>query len=144
MRNSAAKKTIFIVEDHDLLRKAMSEYLRKKGFHVETASNAMEAMDYLSIGKPDIVLLDVGLPDVDGIDICWWIRQSETLSSTPIIMVTGFTGMTDKMTGYKAGANRYLCKPFSLAGLLDEICFLLQPAQPHGGMGYYSNSLQYA
>jgi DNA-binding response OmpR family regulator len=107
--------TVLVVEDEPSFVEALSIGLRREGFHVEVAMDGFEALERFDLVKPDLVLLDVMLPRISGIDVC---RQLRKRSQVPIIMVTAKGAEIDTVVGLEVGADDYVVKPFGMAELL--------------------------
>ena len=101
---------ILIVEDELEIAEILEAYLRRDGFITERASNGRRAMELFRIAKPDLVLLDIQIPEMDGIELLHKIRAE---GSTPVIMVTARSEDVDKLVGLELGADDYITKPFS-------------------------------
>ena len=113
-------KTVLIVDDDQDLREALSEqFERHEGFSISTAPTAMEGVSKAEAEKPDLVILDVELPDMDGRDACKLMRRHGVRS--PIIMLTGQDTDADAILGLDAGANDYVTKPFKFSVLLARV-----------------------
>ena len=112
------KPTILVVEDDSSVRNLMMTTLRTHGYHYLTAANASTALMEASSHNPDIVLLDLGLPDLDGVEVIQGIRQ---WSAMPIIVVSARSEDVDKIRALDAGADDYLTKPFSVEELLARL-----------------------
>jgi len=110
--------TIFVVEDEVGFVEALQIGLGREGFHVEVATDGMEALERFDAVAPDLVLLDVMLPRVSGIDVCRQIRQR---SAVPIIMVTAKSSEIDTVVGLEVGADDYVTKPYRLRELVARI-----------------------
>jgi DNA-binding response OmpR family regulator len=102
--------TILIVEDEIELVRVLCDYLERAGFRVQTASNGPEAVSRFQHGAPDLVLLDLNLPGMDGLDVARQIRRT---SQVPIIMVTARVDESDKLVGLELAADDYITKPYS-------------------------------
>ncbi len=109
---------ILVVDDEQSYRDALSVALQREGFLVVTAADGAEALDRFAATKPALVLLDVMLPKVSGIDVCKEIR---TKSRTPIIMVTARNSEIDAVVGLEVGADDYVSKPFRLRELIARV-----------------------
>ncbi|MDD7442526.1 MAG: response regulator, partial [Sutterellaceae bacterium] len=105
------KENILIVDDNDDLRENVSEYLRAKGWNTEEASTGPMALAQVRTGAFDLVILDLGLPGMDGIEVCRTIREEG--HSIPVLMLTARDELDDKIYGLESGADDYLVKPFS-------------------------------
>ena len=112
------KLTILVVEDDSSVRNLMTTTLRTHDYNFLTAPNAQSAMMAASTYNPDIVLLDLGLPDLDGVEV---IRNIRSWSNLPIIVISARSEDSDKIGALDAGADDYLTKPFSVEELLARI-----------------------
>ena len=112
------EKTILTEEDDPPIHPLISTKLRTHGYKFLTADNGNEALMEISTHNPDIVLLDLGLPDIDGIEV---IRRVRTWSNLPIIVISARSEENDKIDALDAGADDYLTKPFSVEELLARI-----------------------
>ncbi|MGH2830423.1 MAG: response regulator transcription factor, partial [Actinomycetota bacterium] len=109
---------LLLVEDEETLREALRYGLEREGFRVVTARDGREALDRFRAGGADVVLLDLMLPEVSGLDICKAIRAT---SSVPIIVITAKDSEADKVTGLELGADDYVTKPFSMRELIARV-----------------------
>jgi two-component system response regulator RegX3 len=109
---------ILIVDDEQSYREALSVALQREGFLVDTAADGVEALERFEASKPALILLDVMLPRVSGIDVC---RQIRAKSRVPIIMVTARAGEIDAVVGLEVGADDYVSKPFRLRELIARV-----------------------
>ena len=122
----ALAKTVAVVEDEETIREAVSLALRRDGYRAEAYDDGADAWRAFSAGLPDLAILDIGLPRMDGLELCRRLRaQSETL---PIIFVTSREEEFDRVLGLEIGADDYLCKPFSMRELLARVKVLLRRA----------------
>lgn len=103
-------RKILIVEDRQELREALGDILSSAGHAVIGAESAKMGWHLFQMDKPDLVLLDVGLPDGSGLDLCRKMRSHKALSATPIIVLTGLSALEHKTAGFDAGADQYLVK----------------------------------
>jgi DNA-binding response OmpR family regulator len=111
-------RTILIVDDEQTLRDTLAEALTQEGLEVITAADGRSALDRFRRHAPDLILLDLMLPQVSGIEVCRIVRRE---SSVPIIMLTARDGEIDKVVGLELGADDYVTKPFSLRELMARI-----------------------
>jgi DNA-binding response OmpR family regulator len=118
-------KKILIVEDDPSFSRAINHIVQKEGYDVITASNGMAGLRMAQGEKPDLLILDVMLPGLDGFEICSRLRQDPLTAKLPIIMLSAKGQEADKTTGLKVGANEYLTKPVDRVLLLDKITSLL-------------------
>ncbi len=114
-------KTILVVEDSKTARKVVSLVLGRKGYNVIEASSGTEALMAIEGVPPDLILLDVMLPDMSGYEVLAAIRKSKELSEVPVVMLTGKSGAADRQKGIFSGSNEYLTKPFDPAKLLSVL-----------------------
>ena len=114
----AEAKTILIVDDEERMRRVLVDYLRIKGYQTVEAANGAEALTRFAAASPDMVLLDVMMPVMDGWETCRRLREQ---SAVPIIMLTARGQEEDELTGFSLGADEYIAKPFSLKILLARV-----------------------
>jgi two-component system response regulator RegX3 len=117
--------TVLVVEDEESFVDALLVGLKKEGFRVEVARDGLEALDMFDRIQPDIILLDVMLPKVSGIDVC---RQLRKKSQVPIIMVTAKAAEIDTVVGLEVGADDYITKPYRLRELVARMRAVLRRA----------------
>src|SRR3954447_14559998 len=104
---------VLIVEDDPDIADLVRRYLKKDGFDVEVQNSGAEALTAISARPPDLVVLDLMLPQVNGLEICRRVRADEKTASIPIIMVTARAEESERIAGLDLGADDYLAKPFS-------------------------------
>lgn len=119
-------KEIFILEDDLEIQKMLQDYFEKNGFSAKTFSNAESFLFEIKRKKPDIILLDLMLPDADGIEICKNLKSKEDFSKIPIIIISAKTQEMERVVGLEVGADDYVCKPFSLRELLARVKAVLR------------------
>jgi two-component system response regulator RegX3 len=122
-RNAMSTPTVLIVEDEESFIEALQIGLRREGFRVEVARDGAEALEQFDLVRPDLVLLDVMLPKVSGIDVC---RQLRKRTQTPIIMVTAKGAEIDTVVGLEVGADDYVTKPYRLRELVARMRAVLR------------------
>ncbi len=127
-------QTVLVVEDEASFVEALTLGLRREGFRVEVATDGLEALDLFEAVRPDLVLLDVMLPRVSGIDVC---RQLRKKSQVPIIMVTAKGAEIDTVVGLEVGADDYITKPYRLRELVARMRAVLRRSSgdPAGELG---------
>src|SRR5512134_2742062 len=111
-------KTILVVEDEASIAEVVSLYLRRAGYLVQTAADGKIAMTVLESGLPDLVILDLMLPEIDGLSLTRWLRDR---SDVPIIMLTARREEIDRIAGLEMGADDYVVKPFSPQELVSRV-----------------------
>lgn len=121
---SLAGKLVAVVEDEETIREAVASALRREGHRVETYADGAHAWTAFSSVLPDLAMLDIGIPRMDGLELCRRLRsRSDTL---PIIFVTSREEEFDRVLGLEIGADDYLCKPFSMRELMARVKGLLR------------------
>jgi len=118
-------RRVLVVEDEPTIAEVLAYLLEDEGFTVAIAESGPEALEAVRAGTPDLVLLDLMLPGLNGLEVCRSIRG---MSSVPIIVITARAGEAEKVVGLEAGADDYLTKPFSIAELRARIHALLRRA----------------
>jgi len=121
------KKTVLIVEDEKKLANILIEYLQKDGFQTKHIAIGSEVIPWVKGHNPDLILLDLMLPEMNGKQICQEIR---TFSSLPIIMVTAMVEEIDRLIGLELGADDYICKPFSPKEVTARVKAVLRRSDP--------------
>jgi two-component system response regulator MprA len=122
---------ILVVDDDPAVSGSLDRALRLEGYEVETASDGTEALRSLAVASPDAVVLDLQLPDVDGLEVCRRLRAVG--DDTPVLMLTARDAVNDRVAGLDAGADDYLVKPFALAELLARLRALLRRRAENDG-----------
>ncbi|MCB9077227.1 MAG: response regulator transcription factor [Anaerolineaceae bacterium] len=116
--NTREKKSILIIEDDETLRQTLAYNLEREGYLVTTAEEGRVGLDLAREGVPDLIVLDLMLPGLDGLSVCRLIRRELDI---PIIILTARSGEVDKIVGLDSGADDYITKPFSLGELLARV-----------------------
>lgn len=119
-------KKILIVDDDALMRRSLAFNLEQSGFSTQTASNAEDALAQVRTAPPDLVLLDIGLPEMDGLDA---IKQIKSLRAIPVIFVTARHRNLDEVLGLELGADDYITKPFDVDVLIAHIRAVLRRSE---------------
>ncbi len=121
-----AGEHLLIVDDEDNLRSMLSAALRHNGFEITTAANGREALDAVAEHNPDLIVLDVMMPELDGFEVCRRLRAQN--NATPVLFLTARDGTEDKVRGLTLGGDDYLQKPFSLEELVARATAVLRRA----------------
>jgi putative two-component system response regulator len=121
-----APSKVLVADDEESIRHILDRTLRKAGFEVVTAVDGANALEVFAETKPDIVLLDINMPRVDGLEVCERLRNDPASRLTPIIMVTSATATEMRVKGIEAGANDFLSKPLERVELIARIRSLLR------------------
>lgn len=117
---------IAVIDDELDILELVSLHLRKSGFKVESFSNAENFFKFLSKKAPDLIILDLMLPDGNGVEICKYLKSNRDFQSIPIIMLTALTSESDKVLGLELGADDYITKPFSPRELVARVKAVLR------------------
>jgi two-component system alkaline phosphatase synthesis response regulator PhoP len=123
--------TIFVVDDEEDTVELARMVLEYEGYQVFSASNGEEAIEFLksSTKKPNLVLLDILMPKLNGLEVCRWIKNNDQLNKVPVLLFTAKVGQKDKIAGEEAGADAYINKPFSADDLISLIKAHLKKAK---------------
>ncbi len=134
------KSTILVVDDEPRYLRLVELNLTSNGYLVQTASDGKQSVEMVATGEPDLVLLDVMMPVMDGFEACERIRE---FSDIPIIMVTAKTEEADRVRGLDIGADDYILKPFSSQELLARVRAVLRRAKREGPFGFENAILRH-
>ncbi len=127
MPSAPAVPLVLVVEDEPHIAEVLEAYLRRDGFRTERAADGESALRLFREAKPDLILLDVMLPKVDGFGVLQRIRQAGT---TPVIMLTARVEDIDRIVGLRMGADDYVLKPFNLTEVVERVKAVLRRARP--------------
>lgn len=119
-------KKILVVDDDPYILMSLEFLMKKNGFDVMVARNGTEALEIVEKQVPDIVLLDIMMPDVDGYAICKHIKSSKKLKEAKVVFMSAKSKESDIQKGYDLGASLYVTKPFSTRQLLKQVQELMQ------------------
>jgi len=123
-------KSILVVDDEERLTSIISTYLEKEGFFVEVAQNGREALEIAEKHPPDLIILDIMMPEMDGYTFLETYRE---ISSTPVICLSARIGEDDQIKGFDLGADDYVTKPFRPRMLIARVHAVLRRAETHQG-----------
>lgn len=118
-------KKILVVDDDPYILMSLEFLMKKNGFDVMIARNGTEALDIINNQSPDLILLDIMMPDVDGYAICKHVKSTKHLKDIVVVFVSAKTKDTDVQKGYKLGASLYISKPFSTRDIVKQVKELL-------------------
>jgi two-component system KDP operon response regulator KdpE len=119
---------VLLVDDEPQLLRALSINLRARDYDVDTAGTGRDALAAAADNPPDVVVLDLGLPDLDGVEV---VTQLRGWTTVPILVLSGRTGSADKVQALDAGADDYVTKPFGIDELLARLRAMVRRNQPH-------------
>ena len=120
----STESLVLVVEDDDVLRQVLARGLREEGLAVDTVATGGEALARVETAPPDVFVIDVGLPDTDGRDLCQALRARNI--DTPVLFLTAHDELVDRIAGFDAGGDDYLTKPFALVELVARLQALLR------------------
>ncbi|HLU68799.1 MAG TPA: response regulator [Kofleriaceae bacterium] len=124
---------ILVVDDSQVMREMIIACLRgEEGLSFEQAGSGLEAIEMLSLGRYDLVVLDLNMPDIGGVEVVEFIRAQDQLGDLPILIVTTRGDDASRQQVMAAGATRYVTKPFNPEQIIGEVRGLLRSAQPAG------------
>jgi DNA-binding response OmpR family regulator len=125
MRTCMSTRRVLFVDDDAVLSKMFVDLLSGSGYHTRAAETGAEALRQLVEFQPQLVVLDIGLPDISGLEILRQIKTNPSTRKVPVILITGTSGLEMKIEGFQTGANDYLSKPINLRELLLRVerCF---------------------
>ena len=115
------KKKILVIDDTELMVKLTTDVLTEHGYEVVSANNGVDGIKMVASEKPDLVLLDVVMPGIDGFEVCKLLRKDESNNLIPIIMLTAQGNEEDKLAGLELGADDYITKPFNPRELVSRV-----------------------
>ncbi|WP_413323800.1 response regulator transcription factor [Synechococcus sp. MIT S9503] len=139
------KPCILLIEDDRDMRELVSGHLEHSGFDVQSADDGIKGQALALQYSPDLILLDLMLPKVDGLTLCQRLRRDERTAAIPILMLTALGGTKDKVSGFNSGADDYLTKPFDLEELQVRVKALLRRSEraPVGTSSNHHEILSY-
>jgi len=114
-------KTVLIVEDNELNMKLFHDLLEAHGYNTLQTRTGIEALQLARDNKPDLILMDIQLPEVSGLEVTKWIKEDEEISSIPVIAVTAFAMKGDEERIRQGGCEAYISKPISVAKFLETV-----------------------
>ncbi len=124
MTNDSANgsaKTVLVVEDNELNMKLFHDLLEAHGYNILQTKDGMDALRIAREHKPDLILMDIQLPEVSGLEVTKWIKEDENLKSIPVIAVTAFAMKGDEEKIRDGGCEAYIAKPISVTNFLETV-----------------------
>lgn len=119
-------KLILVAEDETDTARLVQLHLERRGWRVLLTADGVAALDETVRSKPDLVILDVMMPRMDGLEVCRLLKSSPQTRHIPVLMLTALAELENKREGYRCGADEYMTKPFSLRELLDRVDGLMR------------------
>ncbi|KZL05863.1 response regulator [Pseudovibrio sp. Ad26] len=120
------QKTVLIVEDNELNMKLFNDLLEAHGYATLQSRNGMEALELARAHKPDLILMDIQLPEVSGLEVTKWIKEDDNLKVIPVIAVTAFAMKGDEERIRQGGCEAYISKPISVGNFLETVSGFLK------------------
>jgi two-component system cell cycle response regulator DivK len=120
-RRHNGEKTVLIVEDNELNMRLFHDIMEMQGYNVLQTTNGMDALKLTRRHRPDLIVMDIQLPEVSGLEVTKWIKEDDNLRSTPIIAVTAFALKGDEGKILQSGCEAYLAKPISISHFLETV-----------------------
>jgi len=118
---SKPTKSVLVVEDNDLNMRLFHDVLEARGYNVLQAKDGMEGWRIARKHRPDLIIMDIQLPDVSGLEVTKWLKDDETLKSIPVIAITAFAMAGDKEKFLEGGCDAYIPKPISIPNFLQTV-----------------------
>lgn len=120
-------KTVLIVEDNDLNMKLFHDLLDANGYKTLQTKDGMEALAMVRQHRPDLILMDIQLPEVSGLEVIKWIKEDDNLRSIPVVAVTAFAMKGDEEKMREGGCDAYIAKPISVGKFIETVKQFLEP-----------------
>ena len=114
-------KTVLVVEDNDLNMKLFHDLLETQGYHILQTKDGMEALKMARAYHPDLILMEIQLPEVSGLEVTKWIKEDDNLKHIPVIAVTAFAMKGDEEKIREGGCEAYIAKPISVSNFLETV-----------------------
>jgi len=141
--SASAKKTILVIDDEADIREILRYNLTEEGYQVELMEDGDKALQTLHQKRPDLILLDLMLPGIPGLEFCKQVKRDPELETIPIIMITAKSSETDVIVGLELGADDYITKPFSPKEVLARVKALLRRTDENRRIGDVQSSKEY-
>ncbi len=118
---NGSAKTVLVVEDNVLNMKLFHDLLQAYGYNVLQTKDGMEALRLTREHRPDLILMDIQLPDISGLEVTKWLKDDETLKSIPVVAITAFAMKGDEERFMEGGCEAYIAKPISIANFIQTV-----------------------
>ena len=126
----AERRRVLVVDDEAKITRLLKSYLEASGYEVATQETGMAAVDYAKEHQPDLVILDLKLPDISGYEVSDQLRQVYDHDALPILMLTSMDRPEDRERGFEHGADAYISKPFDFSSVAQQVGLLLSGPGP--------------
>ena len=123
---TGSAKTVMVVEDNDLNMKLFHDLLEAHGYNILQTKDGMEALRLAREHRPDLILMDIQLPEVSGLEVTKWIKEDDDLKSIPVVAVTAFAMKGDEEKIREGGCEAYIAKPISVTSFLETVAHFLR------------------
>jgi two-component system cell cycle response regulator DivK len=124
-KTNGSAKTVMVVEDNDLNMKLFHDLLEAHGYNILQTKDGMEALRLAREHRPDLILMDIQLPEVSGLEVTKWIKEDDSLKSIPVVAVTAFAMKGDEEKIREGGCEAYIAKPISVTNFLQTVARFL-------------------
>jgi len=112
---------VLVVDDEEQNRTLLHDPLEARGYEIEEAENGVEALQKIAERPPDVILLDLMMPKLDGFEVCWRLRKNPKTAHIPILMITALSERKERLMGIEAGANDFLNKPIDIQDVILRV-----------------------
>jgi len=126
MASVSARKTVLIVEDNELNMKLFHDLLEAQGYLILQTREGLEALTLARRHRPDLILMDIQLPEISGLEVTKWLKEDDSLAHIPVVAVTAFAMKGDEERIREGGCEAYVAKPIAVAPFLETIRRLLE------------------
>ena len=123
---------VLVVDDEEDLLELVTFHIQSAGWEAVTATNAADALERIAASRPDLILLDLMLPDLDGLSLCEMFRRSPQTAAIPILMLTGLSREPTRQLALQVGADDFITKPFSPRELMQRVTRVIEGRGPRG------------
>jgi len=135
LNNDTKPQRVLIIDDSETIRRSAQIFLKQSGYEVILASDGFDALAKICDHHPDLILVDIMMPKLDGYQTCLIVKQHPVYGNTPIIMLSSKDGVFDRARGRVAGSDQYLTKPFTRDGLLSAVRAQLKETHDNRAVG---------
>ncbi len=118
---NGSAKTVLVVEDNVLNMKLFHDLLKAHGYNVLQTGDGMEALGLARQHRPDMIIMDIQLPDISGLEVTKWLKDDETLKTIPVVAITAFAMKGDEERYLEGGCDAYIAKPISIANFIQTV-----------------------